>query len=114
MAKRKKTSPDEKPEGYSSITTTNSDNDLVEANFQNLNLVTSEEKSEKLQKFYIKYLENQPIVITTHIFIPATGKWVQTVFDISDLIKEFFSDLSPLKRGQYTLHLPLNVNKYFN
>ncbi|KAI8609099.1 hypothetical protein BC830DRAFT_882355, partial [Chytriomyces sp. MP71] len=56
------------------------------------------------QVFFVKYAENQPVAIRTHQFVIATGQWVQTLFNVADVIGAFFPGVTPAELGQYTLY----------
>ncbi|KAJ3381078.1 hypothetical protein HDU80_001933 [Chytriomyces hyalinus] len=56
------------------------------------------------QVFWVKYQTNQPVKIRTHQFSTASGLWVETLFNVADVIGAFFSGVSPAELGQYTLH----------
>ncbi|KAK5664495.1 hypothetical protein QVD99_000034 [Batrachochytrium dendrobatidis] len=60
------------------------------------------------RQFYIKYLENQPVGLRTHILNTNTFVWVQTLFTVGDLVAAFQalpnSPLASAFVGDLTLH----------
>lgn len=62
------------------------------------------------QEFYIKYLDNRPVGLKTHILNTNSFIWIQTLFTVGDLIGAFQglanSPLASVFVGDLTLHLP--------
>ena len=62
------------------------------------------------QEFYIKYLDNRPVGLKTHILNTNSFIWIQTLFTIGDLIGAFQglanSPLASVFVRDLTLHLP--------
>ena len=62
------------------------------------------------QEFYIKYLDNRPVGLKTHILNTNSFLWIQTLFTVGDLIGAFQglanSPLASVFVGDLTLHFP--------
>ncbi|KAJ3377758.1 hypothetical protein HDU84_008248 [Entophlyctis sp. JEL0112] len=63
-----------------------------------------------MEVFFVKYSGNQPVAIRTHQFVSATGQWIQTLFNVADVIGASTSDATrrllglPEDYGPLTLH----------
>ena len=68
-----------------------------------------------IKDIFIKYLTNQPVGVKTRIFNTHTFEWVQTVFNVSDLVaavkQALPSKLGAIDLDELTLHLPSGVDR---
>jgi hypothetical protein len=62
------------------------------------------------QEFYIKYLDNRPVGLKTHILNTNSFIWIQTLFTVGDLIGAYKTAVAPrfdsTPVDELTLHLP--------
>ncbi|KAJ3223961.1 hypothetical protein HDU78_011125, partial [Chytriomyces hyalinus] len=60
------------------------------------------------QVFWVQYQTNQPVQIRTHQFSTATGQWVQTLFNVADVVRAVKhalpSKLGAIVLDELTLH----------
>ncbi|KAJ3376866.1 hypothetical protein HDU84_009307, partial [Entophlyctis sp. JEL0112] len=59
-----------------------------------------------MEVFFVKYSGNQPVAIRTHQFVGTTGQWIQTLFNVADMIGAYRlgSLLAETPRELLTLH----------
>jgi hypothetical protein len=66
-------------------------------------------------QFYIKYLDNQPVQISTHINNDKTAYRVFPLENVGDLVAAYKAAVAPLldhsSLAQLTLHLPINADR---
>ncbi|KAJ3338491.1 hypothetical protein HDU83_008157, partial [Entophlyctis luteolus] len=59
---------------------------------------------------FVKYAGNQPVAIRTHKLMTTTGQWIQTLFNVTDVIGAVKQALAPrfdsTPADELTLHLP--------
>ena len=65
------------------------------------------------KEFYIKYSQNQPVGVKTHLLNTHTFEWIQTVFTVGHLVAAYRTAVTPLldhsSVAQLTLHLPDSI-----
>ena len=62
-------------------------------------------------EFFIKYLNNQPVVINTHINNERTALRAFPIETVAHLIAAYFPETPPNEIALYTLHLPDGVTR---
>ena len=63
------------------------------------------------KEFYIKYSQNQPVGVKTHLLNTHTFEWIQTVFTVGHLVAAYLPNslLANTPLELLTLHLPDSI-----
>ena len=65
--------------------------------------------------FFIQYLNNQPVGLKTHILNTNTFAWIQTFFNVGDLVAAYKSVVAPFldqsSLAELTIHLPVGIDR---